>query len=227
MRILRHVSGVRASLLYHFVEDLSYHLICRVVTCLDVFSSDSIVGTCFAFLEFVDLLSVPLLQQSRVFLLFLLQDSLGLATFHFSKNCFSFVVFDLWNECSSLRRFNARYVFDASELVKNPLYLFLPFDLLLFLMHFLICLLTSFKCRFPPLAILLLSSTSFLIVSSSFALSSPFFKNSLLLLLLWRLRPDPACTLLHPSHSRCLPTARHSHVARSSDFRLHCRRSIS
>ena len=46
--------GSAASLLYHFVEDLSYHLFCHVVTCLDVFSSDSIVVAGFAFLELVN-----------------------------------------------------------------------------------------------------------------------------------------------------------------------------
>ena len=49
MRILRHVVRMQSSCFSTLFEDLSYHLLRRLVTCLDALSTDSIAVACFAF----------------------------------------------------------------------------------------------------------------------------------------------------------------------------------
>ena len=85
-----------------------------------------------------------------------------------------FFVFNLWDECSFLRRFDARNVLDAFELFQYSLNLFLS-PWLFPLMHFLIFLLTSCTCSLSSFLMFLLSLTSARISSSSSPILSFLF----------------------------------------------------
>ena len=72
-------------------------------------------------------------------------------------DCTTFVVFNFWNKHSLLRLFFLQDMFLIPLNFSKIRCIFLYFWFFLFLMHFLICLLSSFKWCFSPLAIVLLS----------------------------------------------------------------------
>ena len=96
-------------MLYHCVEDPSHILFCRVVACVDVFSSDSNVVTCLDFLEFARGLSAHccfhrlclflfLIRMDHVFFksffcMLLAVEFSEVIDYSFSRcDCFSFIV---------------------------------------------------------------------------------------------------------------------------------------